>query len=410
MAMSARGREPMAFPPRGSPTFGEVVSSFNRYGNRAARRHSHMSFAQQTRFPDSKCTIHDKVACLRDREPRSEREARAACATPRQMLGPQRSSRTPSPWQSRPRSTPATPSGRGVYYVGGGKEGHEPLGHEGGLLEAGGFERAAHSPHRDFCDGVPSLGAGGSSARGMEAMGGMQGGFGDRDRENFGGHADWCGPPRPRGPEAPVLRGGGGGYNYKSGGTITTTAASDCVASSADRLGLGSRGPSAERLGCGSRGASTTDLGVGERAAVAAAGGAAGVSRRGAWELVPPSLGGGAGLASAAGRSFQQPPPPQPQQLPPQMHAHAAPQGAREASFLRLNAFLLRTHITSLLSALAEDGWLEAWEKERLCRYARDDGGQDNKPWALAFLRAYARFTETGDVQAFVADLRAQVA
>lgn len=77
----------------------------------------------------------------------------------------------------------------------------------------------------------------------------------------------------------------------------------------------------------------------------------------------------------------------------------------RQASFVRLNSFLLRTHITSLVSALAEDGWLESWEKERLCRQARDDSGT----WTLVFLRAYTRFMEKDDVQGFVVSLRNQI-
>lgn len=77
----------------------------------------------------------------------------------------------------------------------------------------------------------------------------------------------------------------------------------------------------------------------------------------------------------------------------------------RNASFVRLNTFLLRTHITSLISALAEDGWLESWEKERLCRQARDDSGT----WTLVFLRSYTRFMEKDDVQGFVESLRNQI-
>lgn len=85
----------------------------------------------------------------------------------------------------------------------------------------------------------------------------------------------------------------------------------------------------------------------------------------------------------------------------------SSPKGnPRVASFVRLNNFLLRTHITSLLSALAEDGWLEAWEKERLCSAARES----ESPWAQSFLRIYARFMETEDVPSFVAALKAQAA
>jgi len=74
----------------------------------------------------------------------------------------------------------------------------------------------------------------------------------------------------------------------------------------------------------------------------------------------------------------------------------------RSDAFVRLNSFLLRTHITSLISALAEDGWLEVSEKERLCHRAREDAGSN----AISFLRTYMRFMETGDVHAFVAALR----
>lgn len=78
---------------------------------------------------------------------------------------------------------------------------------------------------------------------------------------------------------------------------------------------------------------------------------------------------------------------------------------ARSGSFVRLNNFLLRTHVTSLVSALAEDGWLEVWEKERLCSQARDD----SPAWAQSFLGGYTRFMETEDVPAFVASLRSQI-
>lgn len=78
---------------------------------------------------------------------------------------------------------------------------------------------------------------------------------------------------------------------------------------------------------------------------------------------------------------------------------------ARAGSFVRLNNFLLRTHVTSLVSALAEDGWLEVWEKERLCSQARED----SPAWAQSFFRGYTRFLETEDVPAFVASLRSHI-
>lgn len=79
--------------------------------------------------------------------------------------------------------------------------------------------------------------------------------------------------------------------------------------------------------------------------------------------------------------------------------------GARSSSFLRLNSFLLKTHVTSLISALAEDGWLEMWEKDQLCHRAREDLSS----WAAGFLRIYMRFLETQDVHSFVASLRSQM-
>jgi len=59
----------------------------------------------------------------------------------------------------------------------------------------------------------------------------------------------------------------------------------------------------------------------------------------------------------------------------------------------------------SLIAALVEDGWLEVWEKERLCLAARED----SQRWAVSFLKMYSLFVETGDVQNFVASLRAEV-
>merc|ERR1719247_1690883 len=78
---------------------------------------------------------------------------------------------------------------------------------------------------------------------------------------------------------------------------------------------------------------------------------------------------------------------------------------ARAASFVRLNNFLLRTHVTSLVSALSEDGWLEIWEKERLCCQARED----SLSWMQAFFRSYTRLIETEDVKTFVAGLRSEI-
>lgn len=71
----------------------------------------------------------------------------------------------------------------------------------------------------------------------------------------------------------------------------------------------------------------------------------------------------------------------------------------RCASFVRLNAFLLRSHTTSVISGLAEDGWIDASERNAFC--------QRFSSWPSTFLQAYARFVQRTDVGEFVADLRA---
>lgn len=80
-------------------------------------------------------------------------------------------------------------------------------------------------------------------------------------------------------------------------------------------------------------------------------------------------------------------------------------QDTKTASFVRLNNFLLRTHITSIVSALAEDGWIEAWEKERICRCARENTSST----ALAFIPIYGHFVETSDVPTFARALKANI-
>jgi len=74
----------------------------------------------------------------------------------------------------------------------------------------------------------------------------------------------------------------------------------------------------------------------------------------------------------------------------------------REAAFLRLNAFLLRSHAKSLVAALAMDGWLEPREEARLKDRLSDEGEESTK----AFVTAYTRFMATEQVQHFVDQLR----
>lgn len=79
-------------------------------------------------------------------------------------------------------------------------------------------------------------------------------------------------------------------------------------------------------------------------------------------------------------------------------------------AFVRLNGFLLRTHATSLVSALGEDGWLEGWERERLLRRIRaEDSCSDSRQWSQTFLQIYKTFVETEDVAGFVAGIQARL-
>lgn len=340
-------------------TFGEVVSSFNTCGNHAAKRHSHMSFAQQNHQPDN-CTITEKVAVFRDK---SQRPC-LALRTPR--------SRTPSPWMSsrRPRSLPATPrlTSRGDHRRGDPHSGEspdfgEPFSTEpvagahnlrgiGGQTDVptrgswtvlGGAERPSLGPTYSFGPGgatAPGC-AGCSCAGGLDAAA-----WAERSPRHSSSWRGTCCP---------------GGVSGMSAGACAASSSGACIHSSCSvgqhhgsRFGLyGSHASandlSASRSGLGNIN-SSRDVGVHE------------------------------GISCSI--------------------------NPRVASFVRLNSFLLRTHVTSLVSALAEDGWVEAWEKERLCRRARED----SQSWAISFLGLYTRFVETGDVQNFVAGLKTAMA
>lgn len=332
-------------------TFGEVVSSFNSCGNHAAKRHSHMSFAQQNHQPDN-CTITEKVAVIRDK---SQRPC-LALRTPR--------SRTPSPSLSsrRPRSLPATPrqTSRGDHRRGGphfgqlpdfgesfitgpvagahnhhGVGGHTDVPAHGSWRMPGGSERNFDGPSYSFGPGGSSAPgyAGNTCAGRLDATGW---------NERVPGHPSSC-----RGACYP-------------GGACAANSSGACVHSSGS---LGQHQSS--RVGLYGSHGSASDLTT---------------SRCGLGNISSRHVGVNEGISCSI--------------------------NPRVASFVRLNSFLLRTHVTSLVSALAEDGWVEGWEKERLCRRARED----SQSWALSFLGLYTRFMETGDVQNFVAGLKTAMA
>lgn len=282
-------------------TFGEVISSFDAYGNSAAQRRSYMMFAPQNGVPDPNCTISAKVA-----------PARAA------GLGQSRSSRMPPSFGlslhagRRVRSLPSTPRGFRL----------RPCWPEHGAVDADG------GPWRGIGIGLGAAESWDLSLGGADV------------------------PGRSRLPHS----------------------AEDATEP------LAIVGPASRARGLGPTGAAL-----------------------GSQPTAGPS---GAGAGSRLGTSPKRSSP----EAPIRSHLGIArpkdkTEDPRTTSFLRLNNFLLRTHITSLVSALAEDGWLEAHEREQLIRVARDDAS----PSFSAFLRIYSLFVETDDVMSFVAGLKAQI-
>eukprot|EP00929_Paragymnodinium_shiwhaense_P091630 TRINITY_DN51537_c0_g1_i1.p1 TRINITY_DN51537_c0_g1~~TRINITY_DN51537_c0_g1_i1.p1 ORF type:complete len:371 (+),score=48.96 TRINITY_DN51537_c0_g1_i1:88-1200(+) len=342
-------------------TFSEAAHSFHRL-NSAAKRHSHMSFAQQTRFPDRACTIHDKVA-LREGERKSPGGVPGAALTPRHLgLTPRSRTPSPPPWYRRPRSLPATPrsSGNGPPHA------------------------WAAASQRSYGSAAPNTPRAGSrSVAVADYAGGMM--TAAETPRSF--HAVPVDAARMRG-TSPFRVGDVASFEAVSPGrsvssrgyvaAATARAAAAAAASQGMVSQLPGRGPPSLSRGDYIPASAST-----APAPAAVDGVAAGNGHPGHPSMTPgPAVTACFGSSRPAGVA-------------------ACP---RSASFVRLNSFLLRTHITSLISALSEDGWFEAWEKERLCRQARED----SHPWASSFLRIYSRFVETEDVHAFVADLRAQ--
>eukprot|EP00930_Biecheleria_cincta_P075725 TRINITY_DN62909_c0_g1_i1.p1 TRINITY_DN62909_c0_g1~~TRINITY_DN62909_c0_g1_i1.p1 ORF type:complete len:385 (+),score=47.94 TRINITY_DN62909_c0_g1_i1:38-1156(+) len=350
------------FPPKSSVTFGEVYSAFDKGGNVASRRYGGVHVSKDLHIPNRWCTIRDNTLSLgRSSSRECLRHSSSSSSSSRPLPTSARSrSASPGAARYRPRSLPATPRGPGLpdfrtcndfvdrfsdarcSSPGAGQPRNDPYGVVAGSAEQQ-LGRAAACPRCGSVYMADSL---------------------------FCRH---CG--------------------LKRGQTDTQRLMSEPTASS-----VGAKAASAMAGSYGGTGGSNAYHRVKNSASFAAEASKpqAPILRAscgwGAPES-PPPLGG----ASSSG---------QPEADASKATVAAGSGNPRIASFLRLNGFLLRTHITSLISALAEDGWLQAWEKDRLCSVARNSDSLG----AQKFLRTYMRFMETDDVPMFVAALKAQIA
>jgi len=525
------GRDRDGFPARGLATFGEAMSSFNKGGNLASRRHGRTFLAQQTHLPTNASTIQDRTQNTNE----LDRDPLRCGAAPQ----PSRGSRTPSPWapSRRPRSLPVTPRGywastsstqrtveprvrewqpeaslsdaicgsgdlsrtverrnnscgaiSAAELLPGGP-GHRGESHSaasrglnafrwtdgggGGYTSStttvpprvpteprvvGGDLRTTSTPRApgtDFFDRLDRnhdglltreefAGGFGTEAAGLPPGGigvsstGLSSNASSRARSATGhiqlsnspgmpspraawgcGLASGAGTPKPLGdcpsPRSPLAR-------SRAQLREPCAASLDCCTSisSGPRQPL-LRTPQPMHLdgGGGSASCSTAVRASSATKCVSAAAAtcaststtrdfsppATGIEHSRA-AIQPPWISGTADLLRGPGQQHGPQQRQQQQQQEPIVTTVSGGGDPRARSFVRLNGFLLRTHITSLVSALAEDGWLEAWEKEQLCHQAREG----TQPWALAFLQVYMRFMEMDDVPMFVAGLRAQLA
>eukprot|EP00933_Yihiella_yeosuensis_P021124 TRINITY_DN16800_c0_g2_i1.p1 TRINITY_DN16800_c0_g2~~TRINITY_DN16800_c0_g2_i1.p1 ORF type:complete len:411 (+),score=65.32 TRINITY_DN16800_c0_g2_i1:46-1278(+) len=387
------------FPPKSASTFGEVVSNFNKYGNVAAKRHGGVYVSQHTHLPNKSSSIYDKTLNMRDsRESSQDRLDRMRLS--RGLTGSR--SRTPSPWANgrlRPRSLPVTP--------------RSSLGP--------GQQRLIEPRQKDWAE-LDRNGVGDGGYRGRYA-GGDRGadGYPDVSGAYTGGHVPISSmEPLVQGPVAGFSRGAPGGTgHYGVGGSSRslTSQAGGGSGSCSSTVRHNKRGESPRGSpGRAARLHEPAHLGYQPQPQQPPMRPAppgppplwsgADVSNQGA--MRGPSDTPGKEQGGNHEILYQQ----EPIRFSPGPYVHEVPVATsgnpRVASFVRLNGFLLRTHITSLISALAEDGWLETWEKERLCNHARDSDG--SSPWARIFLRIYTQFMETNDVAGFVTGLRSEIA
>lgn len=372
------------FPPRGGMTFGEVVSSYNMFGSCAAKRHNYMIHHQETHLPDDRCTIQEKVALIKDPSMSWSNSSRGRL-TPRWSAT---RSRTPSPWMPRrPRSLPGTPRSSTP-----------------GLRPSDSRDRYSRDP-MDF---------GGENYFGDHIAGGvtydskLDGLFQRGESGRYSASAlDTFAVDHAAADTFAIGIDGGRGRGVTSSLPAAAPLVSALVSGGA-RASAGGIGdsPSPHDLPSRHSGLSCTAAGARPSASLGEGVGAIGAGPVPALRtphLQAKGLGSDRSASRSAGLGGSS---------VGYLGCASEPLGrvptqidARAASFVRLNSFLLRTHVTSLVSALAEDGWLEAWEKERLCSQARED----SPAWSQAFFRTYMRFMDTEDVPTFVASLRSQI-
>lgn len=374
------------FPPRCGMTFGEVVSAYNKHGSSAAKRYDYMIYRQETHLPEDKCTIHEKVA----RKPDHGDPLKSWSSSSRGALTPGRwpatRSRTPSPWMPRrPRSLPGTPRATTPLGLRPSDSRYLKDNLDFGSNDYLGEALGAGSMYDGKCDSKSDFRLGergrhGSSRSALDTFA----------VDNIVGDTFAISGDGARGRSFPsnvptfALNGSGGGSGALGDSPqpeplSRQSGASGAVTSSRHPAPLPDSGVAALRR---TKAPEWSTKAAGLAAAPYSAGANdAGGSRR-------------AGMSGLNGYSSD---------IPGRAPSQA---DARAASFVRLNSFLLRTHVTSLVSALAEDGWLEAWEKDRLCGQAREESPT---AWLQAFFRSYMRFMETEDVPTFVASLRSQI-
>jgi len=370
MEILARDKE--GFPPKSSVTFGEVVSSFNKYGNVASKRHGGVHISKEMHIPNRWSTIRDNTVQL-------EQNGRDRLSPSPSMSRPLNSarSRSSSPWASRrPRSVPPTPMTPGRLRESR-KENWSDLGDK--LTDAYGFE-AGHGRLIEPMAGV----GGGSFSRGGHLGYSYCNGVTSAALGESGGGTGGSSTARHGSSKAKL------GMTCAPCGNVHTADANFCRQCGTKRELQADCATSTPRSPAMTRSASAKLREPSWDAATAVA--------ANQLPLRPPPL----WTHGAANRDLDS------RDSWSRDYLQAAPSSnPRVASFVRLNGFLIRTHITSLISALAEDGWLEAWEKEKLCGLARES--DSSNPWAQTFLRIYMRFMETDDVATFVAALKAQI-
>jgi len=350
------------FPPRGSVTFGEVYSAFDKGGNVASRRFGGVHVSRDLHIPDRCSTIRDNTLNLGRSSSRDCLRYSSSSSSSSRPLPTSARSRSMSPGAARylPKSLPATPRRLGL---------------------------PDSKTSNDFVDRFRDAHC---SSPGARQPSNDPYGFVVGSADQQLGRAATC--PRCGNvymSDSLFCRHCG----LKRGQTDTQRLLSEPTASSVGATAANSMAGS----GGGTGGSNTYHRARNSTSfAAEASKPQAPILRAGnGWSTPesPPPLG-------ATSSSWQS-------EADVSKATVAAGTGnPRIASFLRLNGFLLRTHITSLISALAEDGWLQTWEKERLCSVARNADSLG----AQKFLRTYMRFMETDDVPMFVAALKAQIA